>query len=43
MSLYTIVLPQNGAITGAITPGNCGVLSLCYLRSLSSHVSCEVL
>lgn len=40
MSFYTIVL-QNGAITGAITSGDCGIL--CFLRSVSSHVSCNVL
>lgn len=43
MSFYTIVLLQNGAITGAITAGDCSILSLCYLRSLSFHVSSSVL
>lgn len=43
MSFYTIILPQNGAITGAITAGDCGILSLCYLRSLSFHIGCNVL
>lgn len=43
MSFYTIVLLLNGAITGAITPSDCGILCLCYLRSLSSQDSCDVL
>jgi len=42
MSFYTMVLLQNGAITGAITSGDFGILSLCYLRSLS-YVSCNEL
>lgn len=44
MSFYTIVLPQNGAITSAITAGDCGILSvLSEIAFFSCQLQCVMM